>query len=700
MPRQASGLRQKPGLPAQPLWTSHSFSPLVDQGRVVFHMGGNDMGTLSAFDVNTGEAAWTWNGDGPGYGSPMWYDFAGTRQIVTMTQQKFIGLDAATGRLLWARLYTTEYAQNIITPVRYGDTLIVSGYQKPMVAFRVTRQNAQWNTEQVWENADLSLYMSDAVLAGETLVGFSQRRSGQFFGVDARTGKTLWTSDARQGTNAAIVNAGDFWLALKDNGEMLVLRKDATVFEPLRRYEVAKSATWAQPVVSGSRVFVKDVSTLTLWTFNSATPGRITSAPMAGFASKERSAPARRRRCGTWCGRPWKKPASSSTTRRYGVPSGPLTFSTWKSNPVFRAAGSDCTLRAIDRLLGGQAWTRPSDWGAFFHRVSQRTPMECARQRLACSCVGLRRSARAAERPEGSCHVRRRRAARRRNAHHQRLAPTGLPLVCRTSAAARGESRGTAEVGTPASCTCARCAPPVIPPSASIDSSITSMRWTPFRCKCWRIRNSRRCHPHAPAAASRSANDAPGERPSIPDEQGYSALNGGAMFSVAPGVRAVIAASVLAAVVLPAAAQPAGPLVPGLTPEQIQASQALAPKFDRSAEMEQARQTTFKDRPLGAIVQKSFNAFANYLIVSAQMMPEPGYAFRPTPDVRTFGEQINHATGANYSFCNQVGVPPGFNRRSAPGLQARTSEVVHPVGALEASIADRSSRLRPRATPG
>ena len=158
------------------------------------------------------------------------------------------------------------------------------------------------------------------------------------------------------------------------------------------------------------------------------------------------------------------------------------------------------------------------------------------------------------------------------------------------------------------------------------------------------------------------------------------------MFSVAPGVRAVIAASVLAAVVSPAAAQPAGPLVPGLTPEQIQASQALAPKFDRSAEMEQARQTTFKDRPLGAIVQKSFNAFANYLIVSAQMMPEPGYAFRPTPDVRTFGEQINHATGANYSFCNQAGVPPGFDRRSAPGLQAATSKAAI-VGALEASIA-------------
>lgn len=164
------------------------------------------------------------------------------------------------------------------------------------------------------------------------------------------------------------------------------------------------------------------------------------------------------------------------------------------------------------------------------------------------------------------------------------------------------------------------------------------------------------------------------------------------MHETAAVLRAVVTVSAVAAFAGLAAAQPAGPLVPAVTPQQIEASQALAPKYDRSAAMEQARQATFKDRPLGAIVQKSFNAFANFLIVSAQMMPESGYAFRPTPDVRTFGEQINHATGANYSFCNQAGVPPGFDRRSAPSLQAATSKAAI-VKALEDSIAYCSNLL-------
>ena len=142
----------------------------------------------------------------------------------------------------------------------------------------------------------------------------------------------------------------------------------------------------------------------------------------------------------------------------------------------------------------------------------------------------------------------------------------------------------------------------------------------------------------------------------------------------------------------PASAQVAGPPAPALTPAQIQASQALAPKYDRSAAMEQARQATFKDRPVGAIVQKSFDAFANYLIVAAQMMPEQSYSFRPTPDIRTFGEQISHATGANYAFCNQAGTPPGFERRNPPSLQGVATKPAI-VKALEDSVAYCSSLI-------
>ena len=55
---------------------------------------------------------------------------------------------------------------------------------------------------------------------------------------------------------------------MNDDAELIVAMASRTAFQPLRRDTVAKRATWAQPAISGSRIFVKDVSSLTLWTLD------------------------------------------------------------------------------------------------------------------------------------------------------------------------------------------------------------------------------------------------------------------------------------------------------------------------------------------------------------------------------------------------------------------------------------------------
>jgi hypothetical protein len=126
----------------------------------------------------------------------------------------------------------------------------------------------------------------------------------------------------------------------------------------------------------------------------------------------------------------------------------------------------------------------------------------------------------------------------------------------------------------------------------------------------------------------------------------------------------------------PASAQVKGPAAPAITSEQTVQSEALAAKYDESATKEKRRLELFADRPLGAVIQRSFNIFTNYLAMSAAMMPESGYGFRPTPDVRTFGEQINHATTTQYSFCNQTGLPPGVQKKMAPAAVPSTKAAI------------------------
>jgi uncharacterized damage-inducible protein DinB len=50
-------------------------------------------------------------------------------------------------------------------------------------------------------------------------------------------------------------------------------------------------------------------------------------------------------------------------------------------------------------------------------------------------------------------------------------------------------------------------------------------------------------------------------------------------------------------------------------------------------------------------VRSSWEMMTNYVLRSAEMMPEDKYSYRPTPEVRTFGELIGHVAGAQQMIC-------------------------------------------------
>jgi hypothetical protein len=110
------------------------------------------------------------------------------------------------------------------------------------------------------------LYLSNAVIVEDTIFGLSHRASGQFFALDAVTGEVLWLGTPREAANTAVAKANQVLFFLNDDAELIVARASRSGFEPLKRYTVADGATWAQPAISGDRIFVKDVSSITLWT--------------------------------------------------------------------------------------------------------------------------------------------------------------------------------------------------------------------------------------------------------------------------------------------------------------------------------------------------------------------------------------------------------------------------------------------------
>ena len=71
---------------------------------------------------------------------------------------------------------------------------------------------------------NVSMYLSNPVVVGDTLFGLSRRGRGEFFALDAKVGNVLWTGPPRAAENAAFVKAGDLLFILKDDGELIVAR--------------------------------------------------------------------------------------------------------------------------------------------------------------------------------------------------------------------------------------------------------------------------------------------------------------------------------------------------------------------------------------------------------------------------------------------------------------------------------------------
>ncbi|MDO8795575.1 MAG: PQQ-like beta-propeller repeat protein [Vicinamibacterales bacterium] len=270
-------LWRKPAPPTPPEFGTAS-SPMVDGGTVIAFLGGpstrltpqaqstslrtGTVNGLTAMAVATGAVKWQWAGDGPGYASPIIATFGGTRQIITQSQNALVGIDAAKGQLLWRVAIKTPYEQNSVTPVVIGDLLLYAGLENPTIALRITRTGTQWAATPAWRNEQVSIYMSSPAAVGTTVYGLSNKNRGQFFAIDAATGKTLWTTKGRDAENASIVRAGDYLLLGTTNSELIVVKANPARYEELKRYTVANSAMWAHPAFAGGFIVVKDVNTL------------------------------------------------------------------------------------------------------------------------------------------------------------------------------------------------------------------------------------------------------------------------------------------------------------------------------------------------------------------------------------------------------------------------------------------------------
>lgn len=244
-----------------------SMSPLVSKGLLYAHLGDDSGGVLFAADLMTGTVAWSWDGQGPSYTSPILVEVGDTRQLVTMGTVDLLGFDAGSGELLWRRPFPDQWNQNIVTPLPVADRILFADVENGTLAVRPTRGEAGWSLAELWSDKELTQYMASPVTDGKLVYGFSNQRKGQLFALDPATGKVFWQDEGRGGRNATLTLAGKWLLVTSNEAELRVFERDESSLRPVKRYELAPSETWAPPAWLPDGLLVKDATHLARLSF-------------------------------------------------------------------------------------------------------------------------------------------------------------------------------------------------------------------------------------------------------------------------------------------------------------------------------------------------------------------------------------------------------------------------------------------------
>jgi uncharacterized damage-inducible protein DinB len=73
-----------------------------------------------------------------------------------------------------------------------------------------------------------------------------------------------------------------------------------------------------------------------------------------------------------------------------------------------------------------------------------------------------------------------------------------------------------------------------------------------------------------------------------------------------------------------------------------------------AAQAQDAAKPAAPANPITMSEKGIYNSAIGDVVAAAQKMPEENYSFKPTPEVRSFGQLVGHVADANFMFCALV----------------------------------------------
>lgn len=251
---------------------SYAESPLIDGERLIVTPGGSKAAVV-ALNKTTGAVEWAGaipdGDDAAGYSSVVIGNHGGVKQYITLMANGLVSFDAKTGKMLW-RYGTAKdrfggNTANIPTAIVSGDYVFAAaGYGRGAALLKITKSGAEFAVEEVYWKKEMTNKHGGVLLVGDKLYG-DRDDSGNVWCAELTTGKILWSRKGGEGRGSASLTYADGKLYIRySDGWVALVDATADKYTLLSEFKVpnGKNNTWAHPVVSGGKLYIRELDTL------------------------------------------------------------------------------------------------------------------------------------------------------------------------------------------------------------------------------------------------------------------------------------------------------------------------------------------------------------------------------------------------------------------------------------------------------
>ena len=252
-------------------------TPLVTDGLVLVQAGGSEGRLLCAFAPATGELVWSLGEGEAGSASPVAMELAGKRQVVVLNGREILGVDPASGSVLWTVALDERSRAGTGLPGAIDGERFFAYVSGSLAVFRVREVDGGLAAEELYRTRELGRTYADPVVHDGHLYGFN---SDFLTCVDAADGKRRWKSRPPGGAGLIVVD--DRLVVFGAEGVVAVAAASPEGYREEARLAALEHSSFTWPSFADGHVFVRNSREIACLEVRRAAAGVAdTSAPRA-----------------------------------------------------------------------------------------------------------------------------------------------------------------------------------------------------------------------------------------------------------------------------------------------------------------------------------------------------------------------------------------------------------------------------------